>query len=101
MVSLTITSCICSVEELLDLLSVLDAHLENEPAPVDGHNPADEVHRGEHLNDTDGELRLAPLFRVTHTTADHGARSRQDNVQDEADVGPNAAQSGQTTDQVP
>ena len=101
MVSLTIASGICSVEELLDLLSVLDAHLENEPAPVDGHNPADEVHRGEHLNDPDGELRLAPLFRVTHATADHSARARQDNVQDEADVGPDAAQSGQTTDQVP
>ena len=101
MVSLTVASGICSVEELLDLLSVLDAHLENEPAPVDGHNPANDVHRGEHLNDPDSELCLAPLFRVTHATTDHSARARQDNVQDEADVGPDAAQSGQITDEVP
>ena len=53
------------------------------------------------MNDPDRELGLAPLFRVPDTTAYHSARTRQDNVQDEADVGPHATKSGQTTDQVP
>ena len=74
----------------MDLLLVLDTHLENEPSPVDGINPTDDVNRGEHLNDTDDELSLAPLFRVTYATADHSARAWQDDIENEADIGPDS-----------
>lgn len=86
---------------MLHLVPVLDSHLQDQPAPVDGHNPPDDVHGRQHLDNTDNELSLAPLFRVANAGTNHGTSAGKDDIEDEADVGPDSTQAGERTDQVP
>ena len=86
---------------MLHLVPVLDSHLQDQPAPVDGHNPPDYVHGRQHLDNTDNELSLAPLFRVADAGTDHGTSAGKDDIEEEADVGPDSTQAGERTDQVP
>ena len=92
---MAITASICLLKELLHLLPVLNAHLQDEPSPVDRHDPSNDVHGCQHLNKTNDELRLTPFVWVADARADHSASSRQDDIQDEADIGPDTTETGQ------
>ena len=97
----TFTASIGSVQELLHLLLVLDTLLEHEPSPVDGEDPADQVDRCEHLNDPNSKLSLAVLLGVSDAGADHSSDSGEDDIENEAEVRPDAGQTGNGGDQVP
>ena len=91
---LTIASGVGAIQELLHLLPVLDARLQNQPPPVNRNQPSNDVNGCEHLDDADHQLGFAPLVRVSQATANHGSGAGEDHVEDKADVGPNAAQPG-------
>ena len=55
-----VTACVCLLKGVLDFSFVLDASFEDEPAPVDGEYPANDINSSEHLDDSDCELSLAP-----------------------------------------
>ena len=98
---LTIASGVGAIQELLHLLPVLDARLQNQPPPVNRNQPSNDVNGCEHLDDPNHQLGFAPLVRVSQATANHGSGTWEDHVEDEADVGPNAAKAGQRAHQLP
>lgn len=56
--SLAIAACIGSIQKFLHFLLVLHALLKDEPAPVDGPDPSEQVDGREHLSDAQNELSL-------------------------------------------
>ena len=48
------------VQELLHLSLILDALLQDEPAPEDGEDPAYDVRSGQHLDNANRQLCFAP-----------------------------------------
>ena len=96
-----VTPCIGSVEEWLDLLLVLDALLKDHPAPPDREHPSNDVYCGQHLHDSDRQLRLAPGALIADTGAEHGTRSWEHDVKNEANVRPHTTKAWNLRHQLP
>ena len=62
--------------------------LNDEVAPVDGADPADEVNGGEQLSDPYAQLRLVDVG-IAEASADHSTHSWEKDVQHKANVGVN------------
>ena len=96
-----VAASVSLAQELLHLSLVFNTSLENEPAPVDAEDPPNDVHRGEHLHGADRQLSLAPSARVSKARHKHGADAGQDDVEQEADVRPGAAEARNLGHQIP
>ena len=70
------------------LFLILKTDKEHLPAPPDGPYPSDQVHSSHHLKRSDEELSLAPRCSVASTCCENRSTSRQDDAENEDDVGP-------------
>ena len=88
-------------EELLYFSFIFDTLLNYEVAPPDREEPANDVGGRQHLHNTNRELGLAPSTRVPDARHQHGAGARKDDVKNQADVGPGAAETRHSSHKIP
>ena len=91
---------LASRDQRAQLVVVSPRPNDYEVAPVETGAPANEVDRGEQLEDAHGELGLVNVH-VAEARAEDGPRAGQQHVQGEADVRPAVAHGGHVGDELP
>ena len=83
-----VTTHLCALEELLLILGLVEAPVQELPAPPPRPDPANEHIRRQHLQQANEELRLTPVLVVASTGRQHSPSSRQNEAENGADEGP-------------
>ena len=89
-----------TIKQLLNVIVVSRSPLHDQVAPVDAKGPADEVGRGEELDQTDCELSLVDVC-IADAGTSQGAGAGQQNVENKADVSPDQADLRKVRDELP
>ena len=84
------SSSLCSIarsglNKLLNFVMVSLRLLDHQVAPIDCGDPANKVYRGQKLDYTNAQLSLVDV-RVAEAGAQHGANTRQEDVENQTNV---------------